>query len=163
MSVLIPIAAAQKFRIPRIADIFVQASEPRSWINDRADFFQRCDMTSRGQFCTGAREVPCGARVSKTIEKCDFWKFGVVEMHFFARNRRNRSKLIELTPEPTQIDPRGHDATRNSDICSYSAGQVPEKSVFFMSAIRELGFSGGDVCHWSLKGGVVSSMVKSAS
>ena len=30
VSVLIPIAAAQKFRIPRIADIFVQASEPRT-------------------------------------------------------------------------------------------------------------------------------------
>ena len=30
VSLLIPIAAAQKFRIPRIADIFVQASEPRT-------------------------------------------------------------------------------------------------------------------------------------
>ena len=74
-------------------------------------------------------------------------------MHIFARNRRNRSKVSERRPGPTQIDPRGHDATRNSDICSYCAGQVPEKSIFFMSAIRELGCSGGDVCHWSLKGG----------
>ncbi len=77
----------------------------------------------------------------------------MVKMRFFARNRRNRSKLIEVTPGPTQIDRGGHDGARNSDICSYSAGQVPEKFVFFMSAIRELGFSGGDVCHWSLKGG----------
>ena len=89
----------------------------------------------------------------KESKNAIFQLFRGVEMHFFARNRRNRSKLIELTPGPTQIDPRGHDATRNSDICSYCAGQVPEKSIFFMSAIRELGFSGGDVCHWSLKGG----------
>ena len=87
---LIPIAAAQKFRIPRIADIFVQASEPRSWINDRADFFQRCDITSRGLFCVGAREVPCSAsRRSKSIENCDFWRFRIVKMRFFVRNIEN--------------------------------------------------------------------------
>ena len=89
MSLLIPIAAAQKFRIPRVGDIFVQASEPRSWINDRADFFQRCDVTSLGQFCAGAREGPCGARVSKTIEKVRFLRFQIVEMRFFARNIEN--------------------------------------------------------------------------
>ena len=94
VSLLIPIAAAQKFRIPRIADIFVQASEPRSWINDRADFFQRCDITSRGLFCAGAREVPCSAsRRSKSIEECDFWRFRVVKMRFFCSEHRKFMKM----------------------------------------------------------------------
>lgn len=119
---LMLIAAIQKFRILWIANLFVQASEPRSWIHDRADFFQRCDITSCGQIYAGAREVPCGARLSKTMKKCDFWRFRVVGKHIFARNRRNRSKLTKVRPGPTQIDPCGRDGARNSDICSYYAG-----------------------------------------
>ena len=153
MSVLIPIAAAQKFRIAgsliflyrrrnRVVGSTIEQTFFRGVISHRVGSFVR----AQGR-CLAARDF------RKRSKNAIFGGSGWWKCIVFARNRRNGSKLIELTPGPTQIDPRGHDATRNSDICSYSAGQVPEKSVFFMSAIRELGFSGGDVCHWSLKGG----------
>ena len=133
-------------RAPTIPGLVVGSTIEQTFFRGVISHRVGCFLLAQGR-CLAAREF------RELSKKCDFWRFRVVKMRFFARNRRNRSKLIELTPGPTQIDPRGHDATRNSDICSYSAGQVPEKSVFFMSAIRELGFSGGDVCHWSLKGG----------
>ena len=64
---------SSKIPDPRIADIFVQASEPRSWIQNRTDFFQRCDTTSFGQVLEGAREVPCGVRLPQKIGKVDFF------------------------------------------------------------------------------------------
>ena len=125
---LIPIAAAQKFRIPRIADIFAQASEPRSWINDRADFFQRCDITSRGLFCAGAREVPCSAsRRSKSIEECDFWRFRVVKMRFFCSEHRKFMKMNRGKLGTPQIDPRGSDGAGILAIRSYRVGYEAQK------------------------------------
>ena len=58
-------------------------------------------------------------------------------MHLFARNRRKRSKRRVLNTGPTQIDPRGHDATRNSDICSYCVGHWSKIKVFLVE--RHLG------------------------
>ena len=136
MSVLIPIAAAQKFRIPRIADIFVQASEPRSWINDRADFFQRCDMTSRGQFCTGAREVPCGARVSKTIEKVRFLEVQGGGNCFFCSEHRKFMKMDRGKLGTPQIDPRGSNGAILFTIRSYGLGPEAQKLDILMLTKR---------------------------
>ena len=99
MFVLIPIDGPEnsrrKFRIPRIADIFVQASEPRSWIQNRTDFFQRCDTTSFGQVLEGAREVPCGVRLPQKIGKVDFFEAPGAGNAFFSLGT---SKIYESRP-----------------------------------------------------------------
>ena len=73
----------------------------------------------------------------KESKNAIFQHFRGVEMHIFARNRRNRSKLIERRPGPTQIDPGGRDGTGNSEICSYCVGQVSKIEVFLVE--RPLG------------------------
>ena len=52
-------------------------------------------MTSRGQFCAGAREVPSGARVSKTIDKVRFLEVQGGENSFFLLGT---SKIYENGP-----------------------------------------------------------------
>ena len=133
---LIPIAAAQKFRIPRIADIFVQASEPRSWINDRADFFQRCDITSRGLFSAGAREVPCGARVSRTIGKVRFLEVQGGGNAFFCSEHRKFMKMDRGKLGTPQIDPRGSKNAGILAIRSYRAGPEAQKLDILMLTKR---------------------------
>ena len=73
----------------------------------------------------------------KESKNAIFQLFRGVKMHIFARNRRNRSKLSEQTPGPTQIDPRGHDAIRIFDICSYCVEYRSKIEVFFVE--RRLG------------------------
>ena len=55
-----------------------------------------------------------------------FQHFRGVEMHIFARNRRNRSKLIERRPGPTQIDPGG--------LVAYRIERTVPKNKIFMES-----------------------------
>ena len=72
--------------------------------------------------CSNLQEFGLVSRGSESIVQ----KYGSkpkgawpVKIRFFARNHRNRSKLIERRPGPTQIDPGGRDGTGNFEICSY--------------------------------------------
>ena len=61
-------------------------------------------------------------RYRKELKKSDFWRFRGVEIHEihdFARNRQIRAKPRDWRAGPTQIDPRGSSALRNSEIRTY--------------------------------------------
>ena len=110
----------------------VTSSVPRSWINNWADFFQRCEMQSVGAVCDCAREVPCGARVSGKIGKNGKIWFFSKKIDIPEGNIEDLSKIDERSMETYQIDPRGHVGTRNSEICSYWVVHRLSKSLILM-------------------------------
>ena len=107
-----------------IADLvqkFQRAAVPRSWRRNWTHFLKtwilHCLFNS-----LHVREEKWIEKFGGSREEWNFRWFRVLKMHLFARNAHTRSKFDETNMGSTQIDPRGHDGTRISGICSYYAG-----------------------------------------
>ena len=100
------------------------------------DVGHRTDVDRSEQFYDGAREVPCGARVSKTIGKVRFLEVQGGGNAFFCSEHRKFMKMDRGKLGTPQIDPRGSKNAGILAIRSYRAGPEAQKLDILMLTKR---------------------------